>query len=134
MCAEKNYWVCVEKETRTHLVLRCGPDFDDSVSVFGPDTFSACIQWVNTRNQKSEKLAACGYKVFRNKITETCFISGNSTEPADSVEVHGPTGFAACLEWMRFHATPSYTGGTSHPEHVEALENGYRVFNLVWLR
>jgi hypothetical protein len=105
--AENNYRVFFEKENGTHFVLRCGPDSDDSESVFGPDTFSACIQWVNTRDCRFERTGASSYKVFRNKITETSFISGGATEPADSVEVYGPDEFTACLEWMRFHVPTS---------------------------
>ena len=104
MHAEKKYRVLFEKENGTHLVLCCGPDFDDSESVFGPDTFSACIQWVNTRDRNAKKAGASDYKVFLNKITQTNFISGEAREPADSVEVYGPDKFAACLEWMRFHS------------------------------
>ena len=104
MHVEKDYRVFFEKENGTHLVLRCGPDSDDSESVFGPDTFSACIQWVNTRGHNAEKTGASDYKVFRNEITQTNFISGGAGEPADSVEVYGPDKFDACLEWMRFHA------------------------------
>jgi hypothetical protein len=104
MDTKKSHCVYVEQETGTHLVLRCSPDVDGGASVFGPDTFSACIQWINTRGNKSGRLPSLNYKVFRNYITQTCFISARSDEPADSVEVHGPNGFAECLEWMRFRA------------------------------
>jgi hypothetical protein len=60
--AESNYRVFFEKENGTHFVLRRGPDSDDSESVFGPDTFSACIQWVNTPDCGLETTGASGYK------------------------------------------------------------------------
>lgn len=46
-CNPPVYRVFLMKETGTYVVRRSADEAEASESVFGPDTFAACMKWMN---------------------------------------------------------------------------------------
>jgi hypothetical protein len=95
----KTWTVFYRDETAVRVVLRDVTEADGYRPVFGPESFEACMAWINRSGASPP--TSNSHQVFQNEVTGTLMVLRNTGTPHAGFPKYGPDTFANCLQWVR---------------------------------